>query len=170
MLDRYNIDWEVLPDRAHSMLFDPDWVPPKVLGITPVKGMARNEEESTYRSKAQNIIVLDLRDKAAFETSHVPGSLNLPIDSAEELNPYKDPPTMVRQFKILEKRLSADDPEFGEALNGKVVLTLSYRGHIGRLAMSVLRNREIQAHCVMGGYEKWKECGLWGPWKKARNA
>ena len=150
------------------MLFNPDWVPPQAVGITPVKGVASREGELT--SKAQDIIILDLRDKAAFETSHVPGSLNLPIDSAEELNPYKDPPTMVRQFTILDKRLSAEDVEFGEVLSGKVVLTLSYRGHIGRLAMSVLRNREVKAHCVVGGYEKWKECGLWGTWKKARNA
>jgi len=73
---------------------------------------------------------------------------------------------MVRQFPILDSRLAKDDKEFGESLDGKdkIILTLSHRGHIGRLAMSVLRNRGVKAHCVMTGVEGWKATGLWGKW------
>ena len=68
---------------------------------------------------------------------------------------------MVRQFRVLDERLAATDSQFGKALEGKVVFTLSYKGHVARLAMSVLRNRGVQAHCVMGGSDAWMEQGLW---------
>jgi cysteine synthase A len=73
---------------------------------------------------------------------------------------------MCEQFALLDARLGADDAEFGVrsgALDGRVVLTLSYTGHVARLAMSILRNRGVVAHCVMGGVEAWEaaEGELW---------
>ncbi|KAF9014726.1 tryptophan synthase beta subunit-like PLP-dependent enzyme, partial [Hymenopellis radicata] len=161
----YNIDWEVPPDQAHGMLFDPNWTPPKVVGIAPVKGVATADEELDAKLGINDIVVLDLRDQEAFKSSHIPGSISFPVDSLQDLNPYQDPPTMVRQFRLLDKELSDPNTALGSQLTGKVVLTLSHRGHIGRLAMSILRNRKVKAHCVMGGSEEWKKSGLWGLWK-----
>ncbi|KAJ7921388.1 tryptophan synthase beta subunit-like PLP-dependent enzyme [Mycena leptocephala] len=109
------------------------------------------------------LAILDLRDTVDFDAAHIAGALNLPIGAQAAANPYKHPPTMVAQFKLLDARLGAADPEFGagSALDGKVVLTVSYKGHVGRLAMSILRNRGLVTHCVMGGVEVWEEDGLW---------
>ena len=147
------------------MLFDPNWKPPKVVGIAPVKGVAvANPDEAEQARK--EVVVLDLRDEDSFNASHIPGSLNLPVDSPDDPNPYQNPPTMVTIFRLLDKEL--DEQHFGSQLTGKVVLTLSHRGHVGRLAMSILRNRKVQAHCVMGGSEEWKTNGLWGQWSKLK--
>lgn len=151
------------------MLFDPFWEPPKVVGIAPAKGIADLDDSAKIdpEFRKKQLIVLDLRDEETFKKDQIPGlSLNLPIDTINGPNPYLDPPTMVKVFPILDKRLSGDDSVFGPALEGsdKIVLTLSHRGHIGRLAMSVLRNRSVKAHCVMLGSEGWKATGLWGRW------
>lgn len=106
-------------------------------------------------------VVLDLRDATDFETSHLPSSVNFDVGPRTQPNPYQDPPTMVKQFKLLDERLAATDATFGKPLEGKVVFTLSYKGHVGRLAMSILRNRKVQAHCVMGGSDAWQQDGLW---------
>ncbi|KAJ7470928.1 tryptophan synthase beta subunit-like PLP-dependent enzyme [Mycena latifolia] len=126
----YNVDWEITPATAHEML-----------------------------ASASAPAVLDLRDADDFAAAHLPGALNLPLGARAAPNPYKDPPTMVQQFALLDARLGAADAEFG-ALAG-VVLTVSYSGHVSRLAMSVLRNRGVVAHCVMGGVEAWEVDGLW---------
>ncbi|KAJ7122549.1 tryptophan synthase beta subunit-like PLP-dependent enzyme [Mycena crocata] len=132
----YNIEWEITPATAHDML-----------------------------STVPGIAVLDLRDADDFAAAHIAGALNLAFGVRAAANPYKHPPTMVWQFGLLDTRLAATDAEFGasSALQGKVVLTLSYKGHVGRLAMSILRNRGLVAHCVMGGVEAWEDSGLWAP-------
>ncbi|KAJ6577922.1 tryptophan synthase beta subunit-like PLP-dependent enzyme [Mycena capillaripes] len=138
----YNVDWEITPATAHEML---------IAAFAP-----------SVSSPA--LAVLDLRDAADFEAAHIAGALNLPLGARAAANPYKHPPTMVKQFTLLDERLGTKDAEFGAgsaALEGKVVLTLSYKGHVGRLAMSILRNRGLVAHCVMGGVEAWEQGGLW---------
>ncbi|KAJ7505633.1 putative cysteine synthase B [Mycena galericulata] len=141
-LYNYNVDWEITPATAHET-------------IAAALGLGQ--------SVSPKLAVLDLRDGADFTAGHLPGALNLPLGARAAPNPYKDPPTMVKQFALLDARLAADDAEFGaaSALEGCVVLTVSYKGHVGRLAMSILRNRGIVAHCVMGGVEAWEEGGLW---------
>jgi cysteine synthase A len=132
------VDWEIYPKTALEML-----------------------------EGDESIILLDLRDGDDFDESHYPGAMNLDIGARGSPNPYKDSQTMIRQFRALDKRLSADDVEFGETLVGRTVITLSYKGHVGRLANSILRNRGIKAHCVIGGSESWEEGGLWdkdGSW------
>ncbi|KAI3621449.1 cysteine synthase [Moniliophthora roreri] len=160
----YNIDWEVSVEEAYAMLFDPAWKPSRKGGIAPVAGVAEPVSDLNDKKGAQEYVVLDLRDQSTFDQSHIPGSRNLPVDSLDNLNPYRHPPTMVKQYKLLDERLSANDTEFGTSLEGKAVFTLSHRGHVGRLAMSILRNRGVKAHCIMGGSERWKEAGLWGKW------
>ncbi|KAL0069573.1 hypothetical protein AAF712_003231 [Marasmius tenuissimus] len=161
----YNIDWEASVEESHAMLFDPSWSPPKKAGLTRVQGIAEVAPELSANLDRQKYVVLDLRDEVSFAASHIPGlSVNLPVDSLKDKNPYRDLPTMVEKFRLLDGRLGSKDPEFGASLEGKVVFTLSHYGHIGRLAMSILRNRGVQAHCVMGGTEQWRETGLWGKW------
>ncbi|KAJ7082898.1 tryptophan synthase beta subunit-like PLP-dependent enzyme [Mycena belliarum] len=128
----YNVDWEITPATAHAML-----------------------------ASATPPAVLDLRDAEDFAAAHLVGARNLPTSARAAPNPYKHTATMVEQFALLDARLGAADAEFGAGALEGVVLTLSYKGHVGRLAMSVLRSRGVTAHCVMGGVEAWEEDGLW---------
>jgi len=140
----YNVDWEVDVETAHKML-----------------ATSISSSTSEDAVPVSNLVLLDLRDEADFNAAHIPNSLNLDIGARDRPNPYKDPATMVAEFKILDSRLQLSDPVLGPALANKIVLTLSYSGHVGRLAMSILRKRGLQAHCVMGGLEAWKQAGLW---------
>ncbi|KAF7327303.1 Cysteine synthase [Mycena kentingensis (nom. inval.)] len=142
----YNVGWEITPETAHQAIIDYLHAPDK-----------------------SKLVVLDLRDTDDFAAAHIPDiSLSLPLGIRDAANPYKHPPTMVEQFRFLDKRLGADDLEFGNCVlrPGQVVLTLSYKGHVGRLAMSILRSRGVLAECVTGGVDAWSSVdaesgGLW---------
>ncbi|KAH8818582.1 tryptophan synthase beta subunit-like PLP-dependent enzyme [Flagelloscypha sp. PMI_526] len=164
-VDTYNYDngWEVTPTVAHAIIFDSNWVPPKVVGIQPHRGIAPAASDDD--DFALPTLILDLRDDESFRKCHLPNSLHLPVDASTDPNPYMDPPTMVKLFRTLDARLGANDPEFGgELFKGHKVLILSHRGHSARLAMSVLRERNVKAFCVMTGVDGWKEASLWGNW------
>lgn len=108
----------------------------------------------------KNTVVLDLRASSDFNASHLPNALNLPVDSKHTPNPYQDATTLVRLSTLLEKRLAATDTEFGKTLEGKKVLLVSYKGRTALLAMSILRDREVEAYRVTGGSDKWIASGL----------
>ncbi|KAG8794545.1 hypothetical protein FRC12_023754 [Ceratobasidium sp. 428] len=154
----YNLDWELSPCEAYAKLFAPK---------SPTNGHNTNAKAPRDRGKAEfnpssAIVVLDLRSTDDFSHLRLPNSINFPIGRTR--NPYQHPPTMVEQFKLIDSRIGVDakeDTEFGDqVLGGKVVFTFGYDGHSARLAMSVLRNRGLEAYCVMGGSEEWEKAGL----------
>lgn len=153
-LNHRRSDWELTSEEAHNLIF----LFRKPVAIT-------TESQKKKISADKQTIVLDLRDAADASSLSLPSSLYLPLPtpSKDAANPYQHPPTMVTQFRFLDGRLgSKDDQEFGgKALEGKVVLTLSYDGNTARVAMSVLRNRGIEACCIMGGVEAWKKAKLY---------
>ncbi|GJE91549.1 cysteine synthase [Phanerochaete sordida] len=151
----YNVDWEFPPRVVRDLLQG------KPVVLPPTLSTSSSGKENTLQIDPSRMVVLDLRATSDFAASRLPGSVNLDVGAREQPNPYQDPPTMVRQFRVLDERLAATDSQFGAALDGKVVFTLSYKGHVARLAMSILRNRKVQAHCVMGGSDAWIEQGLW---------
>ncbi|KAF7972147.1 hypothetical protein HWV62_18790 [Athelia sp. TMB] len=108
----------------------------------------------------KDLVVLDFRTAEDFAATHLPNAINCPLDTRDTPNPYADVPTLVKLSTMVEKRLAPTDPEFGHILDGKTVLTLSYKGNLALLAMAKLRSRDIKAHCVMGGSDKWIASGL----------
>jgi rhodanese-related sulfurtransferase len=107
------------------------------------------------------MVLLDLRDTADFKSSHIRGSHNLEVGDAVRPNPYKDTATLKILFDILSERLGTSDPLYGAALDDKLVLLISHDGNIARLASSILRNRGVKAHYVIGGVNGWRASGLW---------
>jgi len=149
-------------EDVHEMLFNPDWRPSHTVGMAPVPGITSQlKADSTIPYVKEETMVLDLRDEESFDKSHLPGSLNLPVDFEDDLNPFTHMEIMIRQFRLLDSQLS---PAFCKLFAGRKLLVLSHRGHMGRLAMSILRNRSVKAHCIIGGSEKWRKTGLWGHW------
>ncbi|KAG8796383.1 hypothetical protein FRC12_024559 [Ceratobasidium sp. 428] len=158
----YNLDWELSPSEAHAKLFAPN-KPPLTNGHTTTK-KAPHDRGKAEMNPNSTILVLDLRSTPDFERLCLPNSINFALGRTR--NPYQHPPTMVDQFKLLDARLGSDardDPEFGDHVlggEGKVVFVFGYDGHSARLVMSVLRNRGLEAYCVMGGLEEWEKLGL----------
>lgn len=133
----YNMDWELSPQQARQMILSP---PADSNNMTSVP------------------IILDLRDEVDFKHSHFDSSLNLDVGASSKPNPYQDPSTLVALFHVLNVRLATTDPVFGPAFEGRVVITISYNGNVARLAMSILRSRGVQAHCVMGSLSPLEAC------------
>ncbi|KAJ7349210.1 cysteine synthase B [Mycena albidolilacea] len=119
----YNMDWEVSPEKGKRMLEGDGGLP---------------------------VCILDLRNANDFNASHISGSLNVDVGARDLPNPYKHAPTLTQLWRQLDERLSANDATFGPALEGRRVLTVSYDGNVARLAMSILRNRGLEAYCVQG--------------------
>jgi rhodanese-related sulfurtransferase len=115
-----------------------------------------------------NNTIIDIRDKAHFKHSHLEGSYNLDVGADSKPNPYKHTATLVWLFDVLKEKLSASDPEFGARLDGKTVILLSRDGNVARLACSILRNRGVEAFCVVGGIDAMAMEGLWPPALRAR--
>lgn len=131
-LHNYSTEWELTPEQAAMFV-------------------ATNHRD---------LVVLDFRTTRDFASTHLPCAINLPLDTPETPSPYQHTPTLVRLSTAVEKRLGADDPEFGGRLDGKTVLTVSYGGNLALLAMAKLRSRGIKAHCVKGGSDAWIASGL----------
>ncbi|KAG8740676.1 hypothetical protein FRC10_004054 [Ceratobasidium sp. 414] len=155
----YNLDWEFSPVEAYAKFFMPR---PLANGHATASTKAPCDRGKADFNPSSTVIVLDLRSSHDFSHLRLPNSINFPIGRTP--NPYQHPPTMVDQFKLIDSRIGAEaknDTEFGdEVLGGKVVFTLGYDGHSARLAMGVLRNRGLEAYCVMGGVEEWERIGL----------
>ncbi|KAG9094751.1 hypothetical protein FS749_011908 [Ceratobasidium sp. UAMH 11750] len=144
---------------SHAKLFTPK---PLTNGHTTTSFKVPRERGKAEFDPSSTIVVLDLRSTDDFSHLRLPNAINFPIGRTR--NPYQHPPTMVEQFKFIDSRIGAeakDDIEFGdEVLGGKVVFMLGYDGHSARLAMSVLKNRGLEAYCVMGGVVEWERVGL----------
>jgi rhodanese-related sulfurtransferase len=120
------MDWEVSPEKGKRMLEGDGGLP---------------------------VCILDLRNANDFNASHISGSLNVDVGARDLPNPYKHAPTLSQLWRQLDERLSANDATFGPALEGRRVLAVSYDGNVARLAMSILRNRGLEAYCVQGRCE-----------------
>ncbi|CAE6444884.1 unnamed protein product [Rhizoctonia solani] len=148
----YNLDWELSPTEAHSILFRPK-------GPSKPSPRAPNDRGKQDFNPASEVTVLDLRAPKDYAHMTLPNSLNLPIGPSR--NPYAHPPTMVELFKKMDGEIGLGATgELVSRLDGKVVFTLGYDGHVARLAMSVLRNRGLEVYCVMGGVEEWERLRL----------
>ncbi|CAE6491083.1 unnamed protein product [Rhizoctonia solani] len=148
----YNLDWEMTPAEAHSILFWPK-------GPSNPSPRVPNDRGKMDFDSSSEVVVLDLRAEGDYKHMKLPNAFNLPIGRTQ--NPYTHPPTMVEIFKEIDGRVGLGaSNDLVRCLDGKVVFTLGYDGHIARLAMSVLRNRGLEAYCIMGGVEEWETLSL----------
>ncbi|EUC59851.1 cysteine synthase B [Rhizoctonia solani AG-3 Rhs1AP] len=148
----YNLDWEMTPAEAHSILFWPK-------GPSNPSPRVPNDRGKMDFDSSSEVVVLDLRAEGDYKHMKLPNAFNLPIGRTQ--NPYMHPPTMVEIFKEIDGRVGLGaSNDLVRCLDGKVVFTLGYDGHIARLAMSVLRNRGLEAYCIMGGVEEWETLSL----------
>ncbi|KAJ5580844.1 hypothetical protein N7450_007145, partial [Penicillium hetheringtonii] len=144
-LHRYDEAWErdaldVLPEVYGS---------PRSLSETPLR-------EITLKPQHR---VIDLRKSEDFQAWHLPGSINLSLDSIgpHSPSPFSDPSILEAQWveleQIFQSRILSD-------LGSCHVLVLCYDGDTARVATSVLRARGLDADSVRGGYRALKVYGI----------
>ncbi|KAB8260356.1 tryptophan synthase beta subunit-like PLP-dependent enzyme [Aspergillus pseudonomiae] len=106
--------------------------------------------------------VLDLRTTADFASWHLPGSVNIPLQSLDShtAKPFSDPGVLEAQWLELEAMFK--DPSVITKLESHHVLVICYNGDTARVATSVLRAKGIEADSLRGGYQALKDHGLWG--------
>jgi cysteine synthase A len=111
-------------------------------------------------------VILDFRRPADFVANHLPGAVNIPLDSLEPLygSPFEDSKLLARQWRELETLFSQSICGASDAVanvrKGKHVLTICYHGDTSRIANSILRAKGVQAVNCRGGFHaiiKWLE-------------
>lgn len=108
--------------------------------------------------------VLDLRTASDFDAWHLPGSVNLPLQSLDSrtLGPFSNSTVLEAQWRELETLFT--DPKVVAPLHEHHphVLVICYNGDTARMATSVLRAKGIEADNLRGGYKALYDDGLWG--------
>ncbi|KAL4862821.1 hypothetical protein BDV12DRAFT_206969 [Aspergillus spectabilis] len=106
--------------------------------------------------------VVDLRTVNDFNTWHLPGSVNIPLQTlhSHTPKPFSNPSVLEAQWLELEALLK--EQQVLDTLQKQHVLVICYNGDTARIATSVLRAQNIQADSLRGGYQALKDQGLWG--------
>ncbi|GES59988.1 cysteine synthase B [Aspergillus terreus] len=108
--------------------------------------------------------VLDLRKAADFDSWHLPGSVNLPLQTLDSHTPkpFTDPKVLEAQWRELDS-VFTDQAVVGPLHEHHPhVLVICYNGDTARVATSVLRAKGIEADSLRGGYKALHDHGLWG--------
>ncbi|OJZ84252.1 hypothetical protein ASPFODRAFT_48255 [Aspergillus luchuensis CBS 106.47] len=147
-LYRYDESWE----RSPVVLFTDYYEIPQCFSTHPLSAMVLRPLRC----------VLDLRTAGDFGTWHLPGSVNIPLQSLDShtAKPFSDADVLEAQWLELEALFSNADV-LGK-LSGHQVLMLCYHGDTARVASSVLRAKGIAADSLRGGYQALKDHLLWG--------
>ncbi|KAF2141920.1 uncharacterized protein K452DRAFT_227743 [Aplosporella prunicola CBS 121167] len=139
-LYRYDEAWELNGNDAFSQFFDPH--PLGGAGMPTLK---------------VSVILLDLREANDFNERHLPGAVNIPMNSVK-----KSLPSPFFNSEVLRDQWQAMESFFGEqvkrctipgvsSLQGRRVLMTCYTGDTARVATSILQAKNIDAHSIAGG-------------------
>ncbi|VUC23400.1 unnamed protein product [Clonostachys rosea] len=94
-------------------------------------------------------LVVDLRAASDFNSLHISGSINRPLDSLESDtdSPFNQKSVLCAQAREIE--CIAKDLSTG---NRVPILVVCYHGETSRLACSILRHRGMEAYSLKGGF------------------
>ena len=130
----YGIDWKIDVDQASVLMRKPESVG------------------------------LDLRDRGDYTAGHIGRSIHFDLHASKEPNPFLDPATLVRQWTVLNARLTSEDATYSQLYSSSVsdVVIVSYDGASAAIAASVLRHNGLRAHYVEGTFEPqvWEKAGV----------
>jgi cysteine synthase A len=134
--------------------YRPEWeLAAKSFAATLEKDMALEKDK-------QRTLLIDIRKKKDFEMSRLPfaNAINIDISSLqlEKPNPFKDAPTLVKQWDALNAKLGPKNemlkklhPMLGENEKDRTqVICMCYDGNTAKVATSILRARGINADYV----------------------
>ncbi|KAL2832460.1 tryptophan synthase beta subunit-like PLP-dependent enzyme [Aspergillus cavernicola] len=147
-LYRYDESWE----RSPVVLFTHFYESPK----------SRSQDILSMLVLRPQCFVVDLRTATDFNSWHLPGSVNIPLQSLDSHtpNPFSDPSVLEAEWLELEALLK--EQSVLDKLRDQHVLVICYNGDTARIATSVLRAQNIQADSLRGGHRALKDQGLWG--------
>ncbi|KAG8794547.1 hypothetical protein FRC12_023756 [Ceratobasidium sp. 428] len=143
----YGVDWKISAKDAQRKIrsYRAPMTPPS----SPTHSDGSTDEED------KPVVVVDLRQIGSRPALNIANVLSFPACS-ESPNPFSDPPTLARQWKLMDLQLgTAEKGPLGRELKEKVVILLCYEGHTSSIGASVLRNRDVEAFWVEGGVNAW---------------
>jgi rhodanese-related sulfurtransferase len=150
-LYRYDESWERSPVVLFTQFYEiPSTIPPQGFLSSIVLRPQR--------------YVIDLRTASDFDDWHLPGSVNLPLQSLDSCTmcPFSNSAVLEAQWHELEALFTDAKvvaPLHEQHIN---VLVICYTGNTARVATSVLRAKGIEADNLRGGYKALYDNGLWG--------
>ncbi|KAH9859400.1 hypothetical protein IAQ61_011181 [Plenodomus lingam] len=100
------------------------------------------------------ITLVDLRKPDDFALDHIPGSHNLPLQTANAStpSPFFAAHVLEAQWKELETTFTNERIDAHE-LSGKNVCVICYNGDTARVATSILRAKGVAANSIKGGIQ-----------------
>lgn len=109
----------------------------------------------------QQRCIIDFRTATDFSNWHLPGSVNICLESLDShtQKPFSEPSVLEAQWLELEGLFS--DSSVISKLRQHHVLAICYNGDTARVGSSVLRARGIEADCLRGGYQALRDHRLW---------
>ncbi|PYH98953.1 tryptophan synthase beta subunit-like PLP-dependent enzyme [Aspergillus ellipticus CBS 707.79] len=148
--------------RVDHYRYDESWERSPVVLFTHFYELPRSLSPSLVRDLTLRPLccVLDLRTAADSAAWHLPGSVNLPLQSldAHTPNPFSDAEVLESQWLELDALFSR--ARAVDQLEARHVLVLCYHGDTARMATSVLRAQGIEADSIRGGFQALREFGL----------
>lgn len=128
-LYRYDEAWELNPTQALESFTNDTTTPPA-------------------------ITLVDLRKPDDFALDHIPGSHNLPLQTANAStpSPFFAAHVLEAQWKELETTFTNERIDAHE-LSGKNVCVICYNGDTARVATSILRAKGVAANSIKGGIQ-----------------
>ncbi len=149
-LYRYDEAWELDISYAFAKLYG-----------APEDGIKRHIlASSTLTRLLPDVILLDLRSPSDFKAGHLPGAVNLPLESlsASSSSAFQDSMVLEAQWLELESIFSTNNDQSAisptDHLKGCIVILTCYDGNTARVATSVLHAKDINAYSIRGGMRR----------------
>lgn len=106
------------------------------------------DERNGYIAPSSSLVI-DLRATSDFNSLHIHGSINKPLDSLTPgtQSPFDQKSVLCAQAKDIE--CIVKDLSDGDTVP---ILVICYSGETSRLACSILRHRGIESYSLKGGF------------------
>ncbi|KAI5803073.1 tryptophan synthase beta subunit-like PLP-dependent enzyme [Geopyxis carbonaria] len=140
---RYDEAWELESSEAFAKLYEE----------LPIY------DKSSHKLQC-NAVLLDLRSETAYETWHLPGATNMPLQSSRpgQPSPFSEPKLLQEKWCELDKIFSPNGTPYSSTLlaglRNRLVGIVCDDGDTARIASSVLQAKGIEAYSIAGGVRK----------------
>ncbi|KAM5441465.1 hypothetical protein MferCBS31731_003536 [Microsporum ferrugineum] len=161
-LYRYDELWESHPSKILAEFYET--LPAS--GLLQGVGRARGFDSLKLKSDHPRCVI-DIRKPVDFDHWHLPGAINVPLNTLDikTASPFSDSAVLEAQWLEIEGWFSQSAENASALLAdlkaGRIrVLLVCYNGDTSRVATSVLRAKGIEAWCVRGGYKAFADRDL----------
>ena len=148
---------------ALAILYGPDFQEKRKGTSRPGKGQRANKASSINRTLESllqlkdNVTLIDLRPILNFTAQHLPGAVNMPLNSLTQntSSPFADAHVLEAQWQELENIFKPGETSTAALLmtylQARRVVVVCFDGDTSRVATSILRAKNIEAVSIEYG-------------------